>query len=43
MHTHLVLPQDLPASRVIHRLKKQGVILEAIDRHYLSDYQKENL
>lgn len=43
MHTHLVLPQDLPASRVIHRLKKQGVLLEAIDRHYLSDYQKENL
>lgn len=43
MHTHLVLPQDLPASRVIHRLKKQGVILEAIDRHYLSDYQKESI
>ncbi len=43
MHTHLVLPQDLPASRVIQRLKKQGVLLEAIDRHYLSDYPKENL
>ncbi|AFQ56291.1 GntR family transcriptional regulator [Bacillus subtilis subsp. subtilis] len=43
MHTHLVLPQDLPASRVIHRLEKQGVLLEAIDRHYLSDYPKENL
>ncbi|MCC8353385.1 PLP-dependent aminotransferase family protein [Bacillus sp. AF23] len=43
MHTHLVLPEDLPASRVIQKMKKQEVLLEAIDRHYLSDYPKENL
>lgn len=43
MHTHLVLPEDLPASRVIQKMKKQEVLLETIDRHYLSDYPKENL
>ncbi|MCY8105562.1 PLP-dependent aminotransferase family protein, partial [Bacillus mojavensis] len=35
--------EDLPASRVIQKAKKQEVLLEAIDRHYLSDYPKENL
>ncbi|ARW05434.1 PLP-dependent aminotransferase family protein [Bacillus atrophaeus] len=43
IHTHLVLNKELPASRVIQRLKKQGVLLESIDRHYLLSFPKENL
>ncbi|MDJ1630232.1 hypothetical protein QNN00_01475 [Bacillus velezensis] len=43
IHTHLVLEKSLSASRVVRRLKAQGVLVEPIDSHYLSDFPKENI
>ncbi|AMQ71577.1 MULTISPECIES: aminotransferase-like domain-containing protein [Bacillus amyloliquefaciens group] len=43
IHTHLVLEKSLSASRVVQRLKAQGVLVEPIESHYLSDFPKENI
>ncbi|MGZ0050496.1 aminotransferase-like domain-containing protein [Brevibacillus gelatini] len=43
IHTHLVIDQRIPVSRLIQQAKKRSILLEAIDQHYLPDFPKENI
>ncbi|MCC3372063.1 PLP-dependent aminotransferase family protein [Cohnella sp. REN36] len=43
IHTHICLPPKLPLPPLLARLKKQSILLEPIDKHYLSSFPKANL
>lgn len=43
IHTHLVLNAKLSSARLIAKLKKQGVLLQSMEPHYLPDFPRENL
>lgn len=43
IHTHVALDRSISVPRVISLLKKDGVVIEPIDKHYLTAYPKENL
>ncbi|MDR7314522.1 hypothetical protein [Brevibacillus nitrificans] len=43
IHTHLVLNEQLSVPRLVPVLKKQFILVESIDRHYLSDFPRENI
>ncbi|MEJ8545805.1 PLP-dependent aminotransferase family protein [Brevibacillus borstelensis] len=43
IHTHMALDRSISVPRVISLLKKDGIVIEPIDKHYLSSYPKENL
>ncbi|TMV47896.1 PLP-dependent aminotransferase family protein [Paenibacillus mesophilus] len=41
VHTHIVLSGNVSVPRLAARLKKRVIIVEPIDKHYLTDYPKE--
>lgn len=43
VHTHISLLKRVPLSTLFARLKKRSILLEPIDKHYLSYFQKANL
>ncbi|RNB80385.1 PLP-dependent aminotransferase family protein [Brevibacillus nitrificans] len=43
IHTHLVLNERLSVPRLVPVLKKQFILIESIDRHYLSDFPRDNI
>ncbi|KQL45741.1 GntR family transcriptional regulator [Brevibacillus choshinensis] len=43
IHTHLVLNERLSVSRLIPLLKKQSIVVESIDKHYLYAFPRENI
>lgn len=43
IHTHLVVEKQVSDQRIITRAKKQGILLESMDKHYLPDYPQSRL
>ncbi|MEK8129118.1 PLP-dependent aminotransferase family protein [Paenibacillus filicis] len=43
MHTHLVLDRSVNVGALISRMRKQGVLLDSIDKHMLSTFPLPNL
>ncbi|MBR0580352.1 aminotransferase-like domain-containing protein [Bacillus altitudinis] len=40
-HTHVRVDRSIPMNQLIQQLKKASVMVEPIDRHFISTYQKE--
>ncbi|MFK7693198.1 PLP-dependent aminotransferase family protein [Paenibacillus sp. HJGM_3] len=43
IHTHISLQARIPLSLLLARLQKQSILLEPIDKHYLSSFPKANV
>ncbi|MDF2719596.1 MAG: ydcR [Paenibacillus sp.] len=41
VHTHILLDAKISVPRLAARLKKRSIIVEPIDKHYLTDFPKE--
>lgn len=40
-HTHVRVDRSIPMNQLIQQLKKASVMVQPIDRHFISTYQKE--
>ena len=40
-HTHVRVDRSIPMNQLIQQLKKASVMVQSIDRHFISTYQKE--
>ncbi len=43
IHTHLQLPERLSVARLLPLLTKQSILVESINKHYLSAFPRENI
>ncbi|WCN37913.1 hypothetical protein [Aneurinibacillus uraniidurans] len=43
VHTHILLDKKVSLPQMMARLKKQSILLDPIDKHYLSFFPKEKI